>query len=136
VLLLRQPRIVVAMRSSDGTAEMLEACSGQLPRHEDPLACALREIEEETGHRLTTLTPLGQAYACPGASLEIVHLFLGEYHDAALHAAPGGLHHEGEDIELIEMPLSEAIRLIDTGEIRDARTLLVLERYFRHLHSR
>jgi nudix-type nucleoside diphosphatase (YffH/AdpP family) len=136
VLLLRQPRIVVAMRTNDATGEMLEACSGQLPPGELPLACALREIEEETGHRVTSLKSLGSAYACPGASLEIIHLFLGEYQDAALHAAPGGLQHEGEDIELMEMPLIEAMRLIDSGEIRDARTLLVLERTFRRLRSR
>jgi GDP-mannose pyrophosphatase NudK len=135
VLLLRQPRIVAAMRG-DESGEMLEACSGQVPRDESPLACALREIEEETGHRLPELTPIGEAYACPGASLEIIHLFLGEYHDHTVIAAAGGLHHEGEDIELIEMPFVEAMRLVDTGEIRDARSLLVLQHLYRRLHSR
>jgi GDP-mannose pyrophosphatase NudK len=141
VLLLRQPRIIVAMRGDEvgemgACGEMLEACSGQVPREESPLACALREVEEETGHRLPALTPVGSAYACPGASLEIIHLFLGEYHDATAAGEAGGLHHEGEDIELIEMPLDEAMRLIDRGEIRDARTILVLEHLYRKTRVR
>jgi GDP-mannose pyrophosphatase NudK len=131
VLLLRQPRIMVAMRGADDAGEMLEACSGQVPREESPLACALREVEEETGHRLPELTHVGSVYACPGASLEIIHLYLGEYHDATVAGDAGGLHHEGEDIELIEMPLDQAMGLIDSGEIRDARTILVLEHLYR-----
>lgn len=131
VLLLKQPRVIAKVRSSAINArfgtQTIEACNGQVEPGETPLACALREVEQETGHRLTTLHPIGGVYASPGASLEIVHLFWGEYDATTRVNAGGGLANEGEDIELLETPLDEAMRWIADGTVCDARTILTLQ---------
>ena len=132
VLLLRQARVIAAVRPvatpcGAATSQTLEACNGQIEHGETPLACALREVEQETGHRLASLQPVAAVYASPGASLEIVHLFLGEYDDATRVGPSGGLHEEGEDIEVIEVPFAQAIQWVEDGTLCDARSMLVLQ---------
>ncbi len=85
----------------------------------------MREIEEETGHRPTSLIPVGSFYASPGSSLELIHIFLAEYDHHTRVAKGGGNAIEGEDIELIEITIDEAMRWIVDGRIRDARTILI-----------
>lgn len=131
VLLLKQPRIIATISGFDG-GETIEACNG-LVEGEEPLACAYREVEEETGHRPTELTQIGVVYASPGASLELVYLFIGEYDDSTSIAEGGGIVHEGEDIEILEISLRRALRWRDEQVIRDARTVLVLNWAERHL---
>lgn len=126
VLLLRQPRVVATMHG-DPHGETIEVCSGLIDADEDPLACAYRETEQETGHRPSALTPVTEVYASPGGSLEIVHLFLGEYDETTRVAAGGGLSCEGEDIEVIEVPVEDAIEMIRKKIIRDARTILLIQ---------
>ena len=121
VLLLRQPRIVATL-NGDHFGDTIEVCSG-LVESEDHVQCALREVEQETGHRLQTLRALGQVYSSPGSNLEVVFLFAGEYGANTDLGTGGGVQAEGEDIELLEMPLENAISLIADGTIRDARTI-------------
>ena len=132
VLLLRQPRIIATL-AGDFTGETIEACNGQIEPDETPLECALREVEQEMGARPTELTSVAQVYASPGGSLEIVHLFVGEYEDFNARDQPGGLPHEGEDIEVFEMTIEQAIAWVDDHTIRDARSILVLEHTYRNL---
>ena len=96
----------------------------------NPQECALREVEEETGHRPTSLIPVGSFYASPGSSLELVHIFLAEYDHHTRVGEGGGNAVEGEDIELIEIPVDEAMRWIMDGKIRDARTILAIQYFF------
>ena len=124
VLLLRQPRIVATLRG-DSTGETLEACSGLL-EHGSPEACARAEIREETGYEAVRLTPVGAVYSSPGSSLELVYLFIAEYTEEG-RTAGGGLRHEGEEIEVVELPFREALALMRQGTIRDARTMLLLQ---------
>jgi GDP-mannose pyrophosphatase NudK len=124
VLLLKQPRIIATVKDHHN-GETIEACNGQVER-ETPEACACREVEQETGHKVAHIVPVAQVYASPGASLEIVHLFFAEYSESTKQNEGGGLIHEGEDIELLEIPFLEALRWIDEGVILDARTILVL----------
>lgn len=124
VLLLRQPRIVATLRG-DVSGETLEACSG-LMETSNPAECARREIFEEIGCIPQNLTPVATVYASPGGSLELVHLFLAEY-TGSRHSTGGGLRSEGEDIEVLEMPLTDALERMRRGEIRDARTMLLLQ---------
>jgi GDP-mannose pyrophosphatase NudK len=124
VLLLRQPRIVATLRG-DASGETLEACSG-LMESGSPEESALAEIHQETGYAPRNLTPVASVYASPGAGLEIVHLFLAEYTREG-RTAGGGLRSEGEDIEVLELPLDEALALMRQGIIRDARTMLLLQ---------
>ncbi len=124
VLLLRQPRIVATL-NGDAFGDTIEVCSG-IVETADPLQCALREVEQETGHKLSTLKPLGQIYSSPGSSLEVVSLFVGEYSASTDLGTGGGVPAEGEDIELLEMPLETAMTLIAEGVICDGRTLATL----------
>jgi GDP-mannose pyrophosphatase NudK len=125
VLLVRQPRIVATLRGS-ASSQTIEVCNGQV-EEETPLECALREVYEETGHVLTTLEPIAQVFACPGASLEIVHLFVGEYDNTTQGGSGGGVIKEGEDIELLEVSSALALRWIDERIICDARSILALQ---------
>jgi GDP-mannose pyrophosphatase NudK len=125
VLLLKQPRVIATLRGAD-SSQTIEACNGQV-EDETPLHCALREVEQETGHRLSTLQPVMQVYASPGASLEIVHLFLGEYSETTKVSESGGLREEGEDIEIMEIDIDLAMRWIDEKVICDARTILTMQ---------
>jgi GDP-mannose pyrophosphatase NudK len=125
VLLLRQPRIVATM-TGHPTGETVEACNGMVG-DESPEECALREVEEETGHRLTDLQFIGKVYASPGGSLELIHLFLGNYDDSTLHSKGGGLNGEGEDIEVIEVGLEQAMQWVTERAIMDSRTIIVLQ---------
>ncbi len=125
LLLLRQPRIVATVHSMDG-GNTLEACSGQMET-DDPEACAFRELEEEAGHRPISLQRVGTFYAGPGSSLELIHVFIAEYSDATRVAnAGGGVTTEGEDIELVEVPIRQAAEWLRRGELHDARTCLAL----------
>ncbi len=124
VLLLRQPRIVATLRG-DASGETLEACSGLLESHSATESARL-EIMQETGYVPQNLTAVASVYSSPGGSLELIHLFTAEFTDAR-HSDGGGLRHEGEDIELWEMPLDEALALMRSGAIRDARTMLLLQ---------
>ena len=126
VLLLRQPRIVATMNGG-ATGETIEACNGLIERGESAMECALREVEEEVGHRLARLQPVTEVYASPGGSLEMVHLFIGGYDDTTRVAEGGGIAEEGEDIEALEVTLAQAMQWVEEGVIRDARTMLVLQ---------
>ena len=124
VLLLRQPRIVATLRG-DPSGETIEACSGHLDA-EDPEECARLEVLQETGYIPQNLASVGCVYGSPGGSLELIHLFTAEYTEAR-HNQGGGLRHEGEDIELLEVSLSDALAWVRSGVIRDARTILLLQ---------
>jgi nudix-type nucleoside diphosphatase (YffH/AdpP family) len=126
VLLLKQARVIATLRGMP-SSQTLEVCNGLIEPGDEPLACALREVEEETGHRLQVLESIAVVYASPGASLELVHLFLGEYTDATRVAEGGGLEEEGEDIEVVEVSFAQALQWIADGTIRDGRSILVLQ---------
>ena len=124
LLLVRQPRIAATLRGYD--AETIEACNGQVG-NEDPLQCAFREIEEETGHRPKRLDLMASVFAAPGASLELIHIYLGEYDDDTQVSKAGGLIHEGEDIQVVEVGIEQAKSMISTGEVRDGRSILAIQ---------
>ena len=124
VLLLRQPRIVATLRG-DPTGETIEACSGHL-EIASPEECARLEVLQETGYLAQNLQPVASVYGSPGGSLELIHLFTAEYTEAR-QGEGGGLRDEGEDIELLEIPLEEALAWMRSGIIRDARTMLLLQ---------
>lgn len=124
VLLLRQPRIVATLRG-DPSGETLEACSGLLEGQSAEESARL-EVQQETGFLPLHLTAVASVYGSPGGSLEVIHLFTAEFTEAR-DGTGGGLRHEGEDIEVLEMLLTEALALMRAGVIRDARTMLLLQ---------
>ena len=125
VLLVRQWRAGAAFRGQhDGW--LIEACAGLLDGDE-PAACAAREAHEELGVNVRNIRLAADCFSSPGAVSERIVLFLADYAPQDRVHDGGGLDHEHEDIEVIEMPLSEAYAMIATGGIQDAKTIILLQ---------
>jgi GDP-mannose pyrophosphatase NudK len=105
---------------------MIEACAGLLDR-EDPIACIQRETEEETGYRVRDVRQIFDAFTSPGSVTERVHLFIGSYEAGDKVSAGGGEASEGEEIEVLELAFDEALGMMERGEIRDAKTIILLQ---------
>lgn len=122
VLLVRQFRLPVHLNGGDGF--IIEACAGLLDGN-DPAECARREAEEELGFRLSSLRKVASTFMSPGAVTERITLFLANYdHDHRIGEG-GGVAHEGEDIEILEIPFNELRRLVKSGGIVDAKTVML-----------
>ena len=100
---------------------LLEAPAGKLEKGEDPKACAIRELKEETGMEAKTVTDLGELYATPGYCSEIIHLYLAQ--DLSFGE---GNPDDGEFLQLVKMPLTEALEMVDNNELSDAKTMVAL----------
>ncbi|MES2582655.1 MAG: NUDIX domain-containing protein [Pseudomonadota bacterium] len=125
VVLIRQFRFPTFVNGNAG-GMMVEACAGQLDG-DDPETCIRREAMEETGFQIRNPRKLFEAYMSPGSVTEKLHFFAAEY-EAADRVAPGGGHeHEGEDIEVLELTLPEALEQIKTGAIQDGKTIMLLQ---------
>lgn len=122
VLLVRQFRLPAYLAGGDGF--LIEACAGLL-EGDDPETCARREAEEEMGVRISRLRPQGTVFMSPGAVTEQLTLFLADYDHAARTSKGGGHAHEGEDIEVLELPFTEMLQMTNDGRIRDAKTVLL-----------
>ncbi|MGE0006255.1 MAG: NUDIX domain-containing protein [Parvibaculaceae bacterium] len=124
VLLVRQFRLPPYLCGTDGM--MIEACAGLLDGDE-PEACARREAVEELGYRLRNLESLGRVWGSPGAIAESIWLFTADYSPADRVSRGGGKDGEDEDIEILEVTLAEAMRLVGGHEIVDAKTIILLQ---------
>jgi nudix-type nucleoside diphosphatase (YffH/AdpP family) len=124
VLLVRQFRFPAY--ASGHKEPLIEACAGLLDE-DDPETCIRREAEEELGYRLSDVRRLYAAYMSPGSVTERLWFFAGDYRPEDRVSAGGGHVHEGEDIEVLEMPLDEVMALIEKGEIVDAKTIVLAQ---------
>ena len=125
VLLTRQFRFPAFVNGCyDGM--LIETCAGLL-ENENAEDAIRRECEEETGYRLGPVTKLFEAYMSPGSVTEKLHFFAAEYNDSLGLAAGDGDALHGEEIEVLELKLEEAIKMIETGEIQDGKTIMLLQ---------
>jgi nudix-type nucleoside diphosphatase (YffH/AdpP family) len=124
IILTRQFRLPSYLNGNE-TGMMIEVCAGLLDK-DHPEQCIIRETEEETGYRIPKVKKVMETFMSPGAVTEILHLFIGEYDQSMKVSEGGGLEHEQENIEVIEMPFEEAYAMIATGEIKDAKTITLL----------
>jgi len=124
VILTRQFRFPLAYMGEP--AMMIEACAGLLDG-DDPATCAKREAEEESGYRVDHVEHLFDAFMSPGSVTERVSFFFAAYDATSKVNDGGGLHHEGEDIEVLEMSFEAAYAMIGTGEICNAPTIMLLQ---------
>lgn len=125
IILIKQFRMPTFMNGNK-SGLLIETCAGLLDK-DDPETCIKKEIEEETGFRIPKVTKVFEAYMTPGAVTEQLHYFIGEYTDDMRINEGGGLDEEQEDIEVLEMPFSEAVALLEAGKIKDAKTILLLQ---------
>jgi nudix-type nucleoside diphosphatase (YffH/AdpP family) len=125
VILTRQFRLPTYLNGNK-SGMMIEVCAGLLDK-DYPEQCIIRETEEETGYRISTVHKVIETYMSPGAVTEILYLFVGEY-DATMKVNDGGgIASEQENIEVLEYSFDEAFAMIQTGEIKDAKTVMLLQ---------
>ena len=105
---------------------MIEACAGVLDEN-DPEECIRRETQEETGYKVTEVKKIMKVYMSPGSVTEIIHFFTGAYSDEMKISEGGGVEGEHENIEVIEITFKEAVNMISSGEIKDAKTIMLLQ---------
>ncbi len=131
VILTRQFRLPTYVNGNpDGL--LIEACAGLLDQDnaEDAIR---RETEEETGYRITDVQKVFEAYMSPGSVTEIVHFFVAAYSNDLRINDGGGIADEQENIEVLEMPFAEALEKINSGGIRDGKTIMLLQ--YAQLHN-
>ncbi|MFD1613831.1 NUDIX domain-containing protein [Gelatiniphilus marinus] len=127
VILSKQFRIPVYISGvSEGVS--IEVCGGAIDEGESPETTVIREAKEELGYHISNLKAINTVFLSPGIVRERVHLFIGEYKDAdKIDNSGGGLEIEGEEIEVMEISFDKAIEMIDSQEIIDARTIMLLQ---------
>jgi nudix-type nucleoside diphosphatase (YffH/AdpP family) len=125
VILTRQFRMPTYINGNE-SGLLIECCAGLLDKNnaED---CIRRETEEETGYQITNVKKVFEAYMSPGSVTEILHFFIAEYTNDMKVGDGGGLEEENENIEVLELPFTAALQMIRTGEIRDAKTIMLLQ---------
>lgn len=125
VILTRQFRLPTYINGNP-TGMLIEACAGLLD-NDNPEDCIKRETEEETGYKISSVQKVFEAYMSPGSVTEILYFFIAEYSSDMKINDGGGLEEEGENIEVLELPFEESLKMIDTGEIKDAKTMMLLQ---------
>ncbi|MET0464022.1 MAG: GDP-mannose pyrophosphatase NudK, partial [Chitinophagaceae bacterium] len=131
VILTRQFRLPTFV-NGNGSGMLIEACAGLLDTDnaEDAIR---RETEEETGYKIRHVKKIFEAYMSPGSVTEIVHFFIAEYTPQMKINEGGGIEHEQENIEVIELPFPEALKMTENGEIKDGKTIMLLQ--YAQLHQ-
>lgn len=124
VLLVQQFRMPAFLQGD--REPLIEACAGLLDDN-DPETCIRLEAEQELGYRLGDVRKVYDIYMSPGSVTEKLSFFVAEYSPDDRVSDGGGERHEGEDIEVLEMPLSEAMALVENGGIIDAKTVMLIQ---------
>jgi nudix-type nucleoside diphosphatase (YffH/AdpP family) len=124
VVLVRQFRYPAYVNGYDDL--LIEAAAGVLD-NASPEVRIRAEAEEETGYRLGEIRKIFEAFMSPGAVTEKLHFFVAEYEPAMRIGSGGGIADEGEDIEVLEMPIDSALAMIGDGRIVDAKTIMLLQ---------
>lgn len=123
VILTRQFRFPVYINGHDGY--LIETAAGLL----DNMAPEKRikaEVEEETGYQIDQVEKVFEAFMSPGSVTEKLYFYIAEYHAGDRTGAGGGIEAEGEDIEVLEWPIEQALQAIDDGTIVDGKTIMLL----------
>src|SRR5262245_38173958 len=124
ILLTRQFRLP-AFVTGHPDGMLLELPAGLLDE-DDPVAAIRREVEEETGYRIKDVKEVLSCYMSPGAVTEVLHFFTARYTPADRVSEGGGHEGEGEDIEVVEVTVQDALAMIERREIIDAKTILLI----------
>jgi GDP-mannose pyrophosphatase NudK len=112
--------------NGNNTGMLIEACAGLLDK-DNAEDCIKREAEEETGYKVSAVRKIFEAYMSPGSVTEILYFFVAEYADDMKVSDGGGCETEQENIEVMEIPFTKAIEMVSNGEIRDAKTIMLIQ---------
>lgn len=123
VVLIRQFRIATWVNGNE-SGMLIETCAGLLD-DDTPEDCIRKEAIEETGYAVGKVEKLFEAYMSPGGVTELLHFFAAEYDESLRDNAGGGV--EDESIEVLELPFPQALAMIKSGEIRDGKTIMLLQ---------
>jgi nudix-type nucleoside diphosphatase (YffH/AdpP family) len=125
VILTRQFRLPTFINgNTDGL--LVETCAGLLEQ-DNAEDCIKRETEEETGYKIKSVKQIFEAYMSPGSVTEILYFFIAEYSDSMKVSEGGGLDCEQENIEVLELKFDDAYSMIETGDIMDGKTIMLLQ---------
>lgn len=125
VVLTKQFRMPTYVNGNED-GMMIEVCAGLLDG-DNPADCVRKEAEEETGYQISKVKKVIETYMSPGSVTEILYLFIGEYDESMKVSEGGGAEEETENIEVLEIAFSKAMEMLTTGEIKDAKTILLLQ---------
>ncbi|MBN7811001.1 GDP-mannose pyrophosphatase NudK [Algoriphagus sp. H41] len=125
VILTRQFRLPTYINGNE-SGMLIEACAGLLD-NENAEDCIKRETEEETGYKISKVRKIFEAYMSPGSVTEILHFFIAEYRNDMKVSEGGGAEDEEENIEVLEVPIDQAMAMVESGEIKDGKTILLLQ---------
>lgn len=132
IILTKQFRLPTYLnQNQDGY--LIEACAGALEVGENAESNIVREAVEETGYRPVKVKKIFEAYMSPGAVTEIISFFVAEYDSTMKVSEGGGLDHEHENIEVLELSWALAQNMLAKGEIKDAKTIMLLQ--YAQIHS-
>lgn len=132
VVLTRQFRLPAYVNGHDGM--LIETAAGLLD-NATPETRIRAEAEEETGYRVREVRKIFEAFMSPGSVTEKLHFYIGEYDASNRIGDGGGIADEGEDVEVIELPLLDALRMVDEGAIMDGKTIMLLQYAALHLST-
>lgn len=125
VVLTEQFRMPTYINGNE-SGMLIEACAGLLDK-DNPEDCIRRETEEETGYRIGEVKKVFEAYMSPGSVTEILYFFVAEYTKAMKVNEGGGAEEEQENIDVLEIAYDKALEMINTGEIKDGKTIMLLQ---------
>jgi nudix-type nucleoside diphosphatase (YffH/AdpP family) len=125
VVLTRQFRFPTYV-NGNAAGLLIEACAGLLDG-DAPEACIRREAQEETGYLVRSPKKVFEAYMSPGSVTEKLHFYVAEVEPSDRIGTGGGEAAEGEDIEVIELTLTDALAMVRSGEIADGKTIMLLQ---------
>lgn len=131
VILTRQFRLPTFVNGNE-TGMLIEACAGLLDK-DNAEDCIRRETEEETGYKISAVRKVFEAYMSPGSVTEVLHFFVAAYAPEMKVAEGGGVAREEENIEVLELSFQQALDMVDRGEIKDGKTIMLLQ--YAQLHG-
>jgi nudix-type nucleoside diphosphatase (YffH/AdpP family) len=125
VILTKQFRLPTYINGNQ-TGMLIEACAGLLDK-DNAEDCIRKETEEETGYKVNKVQKIFESYMSPGSVTEVLYFFVAEYSPGMKISDGGGLTEEQEHIEVLELDFDEAYQMIASGEIKDGKTIMLLQ---------
>lgn len=125
VILTRQFRMPTYLNGNE-EGMMVEACAGILEKG-NAEQTIIMEVEEETGYKITEVEKVFESYMSPGSVTEVLYFFIGQYEENMKVSDGGGAEDETENIEVLEMTFQQALQMMSSGEIKDAKTIMLLQ---------